>query len=156
MPVYTDWAVGDLVTADALNTNLVEERDGTQTLVADSTTYGVTETVIATVTITAVSGLVYKVEFKGKLSTDVALDASNLRIREDNLTGTLFGFNQIYLPTTTANGWAAAVYGEYTAVATGSKTFVMTGQKSIGAGTAHRIRAAATTPCFFIAEKVMN
>ena len=44
--------------------------------------------------------------------------------------------------------WVAHAYAEYTAVSTGAKTFVVTGQRVVGTGTAHRIRAGASRPTF--------
>lgn len=156
MPVYTDWTVGQRVTADALNANLIEERDGVTPIIADSSTWGATEASITTVVATLESGDKYKIWFTGRISTDVAADASNLRIREDNLTGTQLQLHQVYLPTTTGNGWGTYFYAEYTAVSSASKTFALTAQRSIGTGTAHRIRAATNAPGYLAVERVMD
>jgi len=138
---------GDVIYA--ADVNQFNTRVATNKLTADSTTWGAAEAVATSVTATLVSGRRYEVKFVGKISSDVSGDTDNLRLREDNLTGTQFGFNQIYLVNTSGNGFFFVIVGEYTAVANGSKTFVMTGNRSAGTGTAHRIRAGGTTPCFF-------
>lgn len=147
-------SAGDVILASDIN-NLVE-RKGTSLITADTTTWNATETVTTTTAATLVSGLRYKVWFTGRISTDVAADAANMRIREDNLTGTQLGFGQVYLPTTTANGWFFYLYAEYTAVSSASKTFALTGQRSIGTGTAHRVRASASAPAWFNIERIQE
>lgn len=156
MPVYTNWAVGDKVTADALNANLVEEYENATAITSDSSTWNATEASISTVAATLVSGLVYRIVFTGRISTDVAADLAILRIREDNLTGTQLQLSQIYLPTTTGNGYTLYFYAEYTAVSSASKTFALTAQRSVGTGTAHRIRANSSAPGYLRIDKVIN
>jgi len=139
----------------AADVNALTERVNSTPIVADSATWNATEASITTVAATLVSGQKYKIWFSGRISTDVAADAANLRIREDNLTGTQLQLHQVYLPTTTGNGWGTYFYAEYTAVASASKTFALTAQRSIGTGTAHRIRAAATAPGYFVVDKIV-
>lgn len=159
MAVYTDWTVGKLVTADALNTNLVEERDQATIITADSSVWDDTPEVSAsTVTATLVSGQLYKIWFMGRVSTDVAGDYTGLRIREDaGVAGTQLQFSgNISLPTTTANGFPFYFYAQYTAVSSAAKTFTLTGARQTGTGVAHRIRGSATAPGYFVCEKVMD
>lgn len=158
MPVYTDWTVGRLVTADGLNANHVEEREEASAITSDSSTWDDTPEVSAmTVTSDLVSGDLYKIWFMGRVSTDVAGDYTGLRIREDSISGTQLQFSgNIYLPTTTGNGFPQYLYAQYTAVATAAKTFVLTGARQAGTGTAHRIRAASSSPAYFVCERVMD
>lgn len=157
MAVYTDWTVGRLVTADRLNDNLVEEREDTTSITSDSTTWNGTEAATGnTVTSDLVDGLRYKIWFIGRISSDVAADTACIRIREDNLAGTQLNMGFVTMTTTSGNGWSIVVHAEYTAVATAAKTFALTGQRTIGAGTAHRVRGTATGPGYLVCEKVMD
>lgn len=158
MPVYTNWAVGDKVTADRLNANLVEQEIQLTTRTSDSSTWGDTEAVTGIeVTGTLVSGLIYEIWFWGRVSSDVAADYTALRIREDSISGTQLQFSgNIELPTTTGNGFPQSVVARYTAVSSASKTFVLTGDRQSGTGTAHRIRASASAAAFFGIRLVLN
>jgi hypothetical protein len=78
-----------------------------------------------------------------------------MRIREDSgISGTQLQLQQVYLPTASGNGYQAFIYAEWRAPATGSKTFTLTAQRSAGTGTAHRVRASASAPGLFNAEKI--
>jgi hypothetical protein len=140
----------------AADINELIDRQNTTIFTGDSTTWGATETTAMSLTFAAISGAKYKIIFEGKVSTDVAADAANMRIREDNSTGTQLFLTQVYLPTTSGNGWQAHAYAEWTAPSTGNKTIVLTGQRSIGTGTAHRIRASGSAPAFFFADRIAN
>lgn len=158
MPVYTSWAVGDKVTADALNANLVEQEIQLTTTTSDSSTWGDTEAVTGiSVTGTLVSGLIYEVWFHGRVSSDVAGDYTALRIREDSISGTQLNFSgNIELPTTTGNGFMQTFIARYTAVSSAAKTFVLTGDRQAGTGTAHRVRASASAAALFGIRLVLN
>lgn len=145
---------GDVIFANDINR--LEEREGTTPIAADSAPWGAAETVASSVTIPAVNGQRYKVWFSGKVSTDVAADASNMRLREDGLSGNQLQLGQVYLPTISGNGWIAYLYAEWTAAATASKTFVLTGQRSVGTGVGHRVRGSANAPGYLVAEKVVD
>lgn len=130
-------------------------RINTTIFTGDSSTWGGTESgAVMSLTFAAVAGAKYKIIFEGRISTDVAADASVMRIREDNATGNVLQFSQIYLPTTSANAWPGHLYAEWTASVTGNKTVVMTGQRLIGTGTAHRIRASGQAPAYFFADRI--
>jgi hypothetical protein len=135
-----------------------EERMATTILTADSSTWDDTPEIAATsVTATLVSGQKYKIWFHGRVSTDVANDTAGLRIREDaGVSGTQLGFTNMHIPTTTGNGFTTTLYAEYTAAASGSKTFTLTGQRTAGTGVAHRVRAAASSPAFLAIDKVVS
>jgi len=140
----------------AADINELIDRQNSALFTADSSTWGATETLLGAVAVSAVAGAKYKIVFVGKVSADVAADASVLRIREDNLTGTQLQLQPVYLPTTAANGWGIHVYAEWTASSTASKTFALTGQRTIGTGTAHRIRGSGSAPGFFYADRIAN
>jgi hypothetical protein len=151
---------GQKILATHINTieTATQERVATTILTADSSTWDDTPEVAATsVTATLVSGQKYKIWFHGRASTDVANDTAGLRIREDaGVAGTQLGFTNHFMPTTTGNGFTTTVYAEYTAAASGSKTFSLTGQRTAGTGVAHRIRAAASSPAFLAIDKVVS
>jgi len=130
-------------------------RKSTTVSTSDSVTVGATETTVRSVTISAVSGQKYAVWFKGSLSSDVSADSNNMRIKEDNSSGTQLELNQIYLVNTSGNGFGVYLYTEWTAPSTASKTFVLTIQRSNGTGTAHRLRASSTNPDYFAVERIV-
>lgn len=145
---------GDVVYAADINELI--DRVNTNKITSDSTTWGATETVAASITISAIAGATYKIIFEGKVSSDVSADADNMRIREDTLAGSQLQLQQVNLPSTSTNGWQAHIYTEWTASSTASKTFVLTGQRSAGTGTAHRIRASASAPGFLYVDRIAN
>lgn len=137
----------------------IATRVGEDDLTADSSTWDDTPEVAAmSVTATLVNTMRYKIWFAGRVSTDVAGDYTGLRIREDaGVSGTQLQFSgNIYLPTTTGNGFPTYLYAEYTATADGSKTFTLTGARQAGSGTAHRIRASSSSPAFLVVERIIT
>lgn len=151
---------GNKILATDINTveTATKERQATTTLTADSSTWSNTPEVAATsVTATLVSGQKYAIWFHGRVSADVAADTAGLRIREDaGVSGTQLGFTNHSIATTSGNGFTTTCYAEYTAAASGSKTFTLTGQRTAGTGTAHRVRAAASSPAFMAIDKVVS
>lgn len=142
---------------NAADINALEEREDTTTIVADSSTWDDTpEVSIATVTATLENGARYKVWFEGRISVDVANDTVGLRIREDaGVAGTQLNFANHHIPTTTGNGFTKTIYAEYTATASASKTFSLTGQRTGGTGTAHRVRGSANAPGYLVIDKIV-
>lgn len=117
-------------------------RVGTNTETSNTSTFTTTETVTDDVTVSLVNGERYLVEFNGAFQTSVAGDDVTARIREDNLAGTqLQGERRDILAGSINQYWY--IRAEYTATATGSKTFVVTGVRSSGSG--NIFRAGATT-----------
>lgn len=121
---------------------------------ADSATWAGTESgALYTVTADLVSGERYMLKLFTNVSTSSSaaspgIEFSTMRFREDNATGTQFVLDNAYMPTTNGNGFPVNMTGFYTAVATGSKTFVVTGQRSSGAGN-HQIRASGSRKTYF-------
>lgn len=145
---------GDVVYAADINELI--DRQNTTIFTGDSSTWSNTEVSVMSITIAAVAGAKYKIIFEGRVSTDVAADGAVMRIREDNLTGNQLSYLPVYLPTTAGNGWQSRVYAEWTAASTANKTFVVTGQRTIGTGVAHRIRAAGNGPAYFYVDRIAN
>lgn len=146
---------GDEVLAADINELI--DRQNTTIFTGDSSTWGGTESgAVMSITFAAIAGAKYKIILEARISTDVALDASVMRFREDNSTGTVLQFGEVYLPTTSANAWTFHMYGEWTATTTGNKTIVVTGQRLIGTGTAHRIRASGIAPAYLFVDRIAN
>lgn len=158
MAAYTDWAVGNKVSADNLNSRLVEMEEGINSITSDSSTWDDTPEVNAgTVTADLISGEVYWVIFEGRISSDVANDVAGIRIREDTgVSGTQLNFGTVPMPSTSGNGFSFRLRARYTAVSTASKTFSVTGQRTAGTGVAHRVRASASAPAYLTIERVLN
>lgn len=126
-------------------------RIATSTMTVDSVAFTTTETVIATVTGDLIEGLTYRVIFDAGFQTTVD-GILRLSIREDSLVGTVVQIRDFWIDASGGvNG--GRVEGFYTAVATGSKTFVATGDMILGAGSTS-INATATFPAYLYIEYV--
>lgn len=122
------------------------ERIATTTRTSTPAGFTTTETVTDTVTAALVSGRTYKVSCWILCRSTVAADSENVRLREDNLTGTELQAARIYIPIITTT-FVAPLEALYTAVATGNKDFVVTGVRASGTGTITHA-AAATQPVY--------
>lgn len=109
------------------------ERIGTTTRTSSSAGITTVETVVDTITVPLVAGREYKVVWYGDIQSTVAADRAFTRIRENGLGGVPVEFARKHFPT--ANNYPEYLEGEYTAVATGDKTFVFTLIKEAGSGT---------------------
>lgn len=127
------------------------QRIATTTLLVDSVAFTTTETVIATVIGHLIEGLTYRVIFDAgfQITVDGVL---RLSIREDALAGTAVQIRDYWIDASGGvNGGRMEVL--YTALATGSKTFVATGDVLLGAGSCS-INASANFPAYFYIEYV--
>lgn len=122
---------------------------------SNSASIGGTETTIDSVTAQLVIGRTYKVTWATGYAAGTAGDTVFLRLREDNSTGTQMVIDRRDSRLTSGPGarWGAHVEAEYTALATGSKTFVGTLIVASGAGTA-QIIAAATLPSYLYVDYI--
>lgn len=126
---------------------------------ADSSTWTGTETgALFTVTADLVNGERYELEFFGNFNTSSSaaspgIEFSLVRIREDTAAGTQIASAHAYMPTTAGAGFPVSMKVRYTAVATGSKTFVVTGQRISGAGN-HKLAAASSRRAIFTLDPV--
>jgi len=91
------------------------------------------ETVINSVTASLVAGKTYAIKWKTNGSSTVAGDRARFRIRETNVSGTQRDLANLTCDAATVD-YPVTLYDEYTAVSTGSKTFVGTCQLQAGAG----------------------
>jgi hypothetical protein len=112
------------------------------TISADSSTFTSESAALMSVTGSLVNGRRYRVQFCLNAASTVANDVAGFRIREDNTGGNQLVLAPVYIPTTTANGWAVSFFVDYVASSTASKTFVVTGQRLSGTGS---VRVAAST-----------
>ncbi|MFE9955827.1 hypothetical protein [Micromonospora sp. NPDC005299] len=112
------------------------ERIGVTTRTSDSAAFTTTEVVIDSITVSLVQGRTYKIRWTVAWVSTVANDTVFSRIRENNVTGTQLQILRINIPTTGGLGtrWDGTVEAEYTAVASGNKTFVGTGTRATGTG----------------------
>lgn len=129
-------------------------RVATAVVDTDSPTFTTSEASLGALVAPLVSGRTYKVRMILHIGTTVANDWVTLRLCETNLAGTqLHSIDNAPLPSTTAAGHYFAIEGEYTAVATGNKTFVVGGVRASGTGTLRR-EAAAIRPTIFYVDYV--
>lgn len=110
------------------------------------------ETLIDSVTASLVSGRTYKVRWEAKLNSTVASDTAFFRIRENNLAGAQLQNTRVLMGPT-GTGYPAAVEAEYTAVATGDKTFVGTLARASGTGDVS-VPASSSTPVYLYVDYI--
>lgn len=126
-------------------------RIATTTISVDSAGFtNAAEVIIASVTAPLIEGLTYKIWFWGGLMSTAAADELQTRIREDNAAGAQLSLNSTSITRSSATGdWTASLEAQYTAVATGDKTFVVTGIRAVGTGTG-RIETAQKPSLFYV------
>lgn len=147
VPAGSSYAAGNINTSidDAIATS-------------NSTTWTATESgAVMTITAVLVSGRNYMVEVSACVGTDAVVypltaanaESASLRIREDSSTGTQIAQAQVFIPTTSSVGFATGCRAKYTAVASASKTFVVTGQRSNVSTSNQGIKAASSRTSVF-------
>jgi hypothetical protein len=143
-------AVGDVIPPEYLSTRIA-----TGQLTADSATWAGTESgalISATGFLTA--GQTYIIQAFGRVSSDVTgTEISLMRIRADGPpAGAHLLAGAVFIPNNVALGISmGGMYTEYTAGASGSKTFTLSGLRNTGTGN-HRIRASTDTPAYLIVD----
>lgn len=122
-------------------------RVGTQVEDTDGATFTTATVAFATCVAQLIAGRTYRIKFVTHIGLAAATtgDTANITIREDSAAGTeLQGQANIPLGTSAAGNYAQ-IETDYTALATGPKTFVGTGQRAGGTGTLRR-EAAGIRP----------
>lgn len=120
---------GDIITLPLPGTRLATTRAE-----ADSATF-TAETLIDSVTASLISGRRYRVRWVVSMQSSVNNDTMNARIREDDLVGNqLVVRRELSSINTAGSGPDCSLETEFTAAATGDKTFVGTGARSAGTG----------------------
>jgi hypothetical protein len=130
------------------------ERIATNIVTADSAAF-TAETVVMTIVAPLVIGRTYAIWAFPRLASTIDNDDVLARIREDSVSGTEL---QVDLQELTADnqsgvGQTYDIYAQYTAVATGSKTFVVTAQRNAGTGSV-RLENASTRPSYAFVEYI--
>lgn len=150
---------GDVIYASDLNSlltgtaNVVQWVDGVS-YTADSATWTTTESAaLMSITVPVVTGRTYRIDLTCHVSTTVQtfpitsanLEQALIRVREDTATGTQVLGDQLPLGQVTSLGFKLTTHAWYTAVATGNKTFCVTGQKQAAqSGGNQQLRAGST------------
>jgi hypothetical protein len=140
--------------ASDVDTAVVGRLKGQTTpIIADSATWTGTETgSLASVTLNVTAGVTYGLTLYIAVSSTVTgTEISFMRIREDTATGNQLAAASLPMPTSGTTGFPITVYTEYTAVSTGAKTFVVTGQRVSGTGS-HQVRAGTGRNSYFTVE----
>jgi hypothetical protein len=141
---------------DRIPWSYIATRVGTSTLTSNSATWTSSESAaLITVTASLVSGLTYKVTATLKVNSSAAADVAFMRLREDTASGTQDDGVNVYMGTNNGNGFAAILYTEYTAAATGSKSWVVTGSRASGSGT-QGIVCSVNRPCFLTVDLIVS
>lgn len=125
------------------------QRIATTTVTTDSATFTTAETSLATVTASLVTGRTYRIVWVPafQITVDSVIRAT---IREDTISGTILNLRDVWIDSGgTATGLEVEVL--YTAVATGDKTFVGSGDVLAGAGTAN-LNAASNFPSYLYVD----
>lgn len=139
---------GEIIRAGPVNT-----RRGTTTATTTTATF-TAETVTDTLTVDLIEDARYLIEWYGFFASTVAADDVTGRLREDNVTGTLMRSMREDLPSANQSRMFY-MRAEYTATATGSKTFVATGERAAGTGNITR-NATATSPVLFTCDRILE
>ena len=113
-----------------------------------------TETIVLTITAPLINTVTYRITAYFLTQLSVATDVFVSRLREDDASGTQLQNARI------ANGVTNSVFPcymevEYTATATGNKTFVVTLLRTSGTGNIV-MNAGATQPCYLYIDYVRN
>jgi len=115
------------------------------TVTSNSSTFTTTETTVQSVTASLIDTVVYDVYAYTHFNADAVVTEMTARLREDNSTGTELWNSYtgaINFLTTSALGNWFVLAGSYTASSTGSKTFVLTGLRTGGAGNCKLVAAS--------------
>lgn len=128
------------------------ERIATTTRSASSSAVTTTETEIDSVDALLVSGRTYRVRWVFSFTVSTATDHHLGRIREDSSSGTQIQARRLSA-VTTQQSYPGMIEVEYTATASGSKTFSATFQRSGGAGsiTSH---SASDNPSYLYVDYI--
>lgn len=107
---------------------------------------------IASVTCQLVAGRTYRVKLVTHMMSSVTTDTTTLGLREDTAAGVeINGAAALPLVGSATAGVYYQVEGDFTAVATGSKTFVAVANRASGSGNVRR-EAAATRPTWLTVD----
>lgn len=145
-----------MAAGDDVNFPDIATRVGTASLTTNSATWTTAESAaLITVTASLVNGWTYKVMATMKVNSTVAADVAFMRLREDTAGGSQDDAANIYMGTTNSNGFPVVLYTEYTASATATKSFVITGSRASGTGT-QGIVCSVNRPCWLTIDRIVS
>jgi hypothetical protein len=148
-----------MAAGDQIPWSYIARRVATVSLTSDSTTWAGSESAaLITASPTLVSGFTYRITLQTTVvgSAGGLAEAAFMRIREDNSTGTQIGGANIAIPNTNGSGYPLHLATEYTAVSTGSKSFVVTGSRISGATGTQNIAAGSARPTWFTVDLILS
>jgi hypothetical protein len=150
-------ARGSLLVLGAVSEELPapNQRIATTVVTANSSTFTTTAFQVASVTAPLVAGLVYRVVFDGAFDTTVDGDLVRARIYENSTAGTQLQVRDTGEMHTTGLVTGLRLEVEFTAVTTGNKTFVATGEREAGTGNII-LSAHGTFPTYMYVDYVRN
>ncbi|WP_156925881.1 hypothetical protein [Glycomyces arizonensis] len=108
--------------------------------------------VIDSVTAPVEAGKTYHLKWIVDVSSTVAEDVARLYLREDSISGTVRQINHLRMAMANQD-FGITVEADWTAAATGSKTFVATAERRLGTGT-FSCNANANEPAYLTVEYV--
>jgi hypothetical protein len=129
-------------------------RIATNTRTTNSSTF-TSEAVIASVTASVEAGKTYRITWIVDSSSTVAGDTARWRIRETNIAGTTKQLSHSYMSIANNDFGAPPLTFEWTAVSTGSMTWVGTCHRANGTGT-YSCNANANEPSYFTVDLVLQ
>lgn len=116
---------------------------------SNSSNFTTTEVTVHSVTAPLVEGRTYQVIADAQFASNQDDDLVIARIREDDVNGAQLRDHYVRIrgAGSTARGFSVYITAEYTATATGNKTFVLTADRLLGSGTCF-MEASADNPAF--------
>ena len=146
IPPAGNYAIG------AVSAHFPGERIATTTRTSASAAF-TAETLLDSVTANLVIGRIYRIVWHGRAQSTVADGYARARIREDSLTGTQLQLAQVITSPAAAQSFPLMMETQFTAISTGSKTFVATMARQAGTGNVSSF-AATDTPTYLYVEYV--
>lgn len=116
---------------------------------SDSSNFTTTEVVVMTVNASLVSGRVYSIWAGPTFHSSVDGDVVHTQLREDSVSGTVRDRTDDYIRVSPAAIDKTVLFSLYTAVSTGTKTFVVTGDRVAGTGNC-RLEADTIRPAYML------
>lgn len=127
------------------------QRIATEEIVSNSANItSTTHVQVASIVAGLITGRTYRVTAVMKADSSVAEDTSDVRLREDSTAGTEMDLIRVDIKDATGR-WRGRLEAEYTAVADGDKTFVLTMNRATGTGNVILI-ASATVPSYLYVD----
>lgn len=128
-------------------------RIATTEVTSDSSTFTTTETQVMSVTAPLIDGHVYHVRANPGFQSNASGDNIRGSLREDTASGPELDGSVVPVNGSSTQKHPCLVEADYTATATGNKTFVVTGTRVSGSGTC-RLEAAANRRSYLTVDHI--